>query len=380
MLTSLRHVLLHGLSRAGGAVLSSSSRRLSAVKSAKVPLFRRFFSQPSFSVRMPFRNNVSSISSKEYLKAGEQVLALSRQNMLQREIAAIFTSNVEGRAKEYHELESRSLRPSGTSFVWLAEPVERPAFHKEGAAEVKLADKRVLLYQLAALIEKGTLPLLSKVVMVNEGCDNGDFLGQAVPYLKSKNITDLKIVLTEPHQEKLRIAATFAACLTSKDDVYAGVVDAFKETPPLLARFPEHQKMFLFYRLAILHTPSMISDLVRTRLSQMRSADIGVASFLSADSTAESTMVGRYSYVKKEDKEGSVLYSKTLFKKAIDTLKKMKVPEEDQPSYISAFRPEVVKKMIHGSGGEIVQMSTIPAKTDLGHPINTHGVIFKKVS
>ena len=334
--------------------LSTSSKKIIALSSTSTP---------------------TAITEEKYLQTSKKVEELSRLHLLSR--------NAPSKMKELFSLENAKppAYVDGTFYSWAKAPCKKVDIKEDGSINILNSDKRILINQLAHLIDKGIVVPEKKILLLNEGCDNGDFLGLVIPLLSNQG-TNIKVLLVNGNEKKLKEATQLSSILLDGKDVTYLLHNSFESIPSPVTQFADHQMFHLFFRLAIVEKFDVIVDFIKKRIDVMKPNDVALASFLQWNALSMKTMCSHYSNTTKEannDLGYIVLEGKTTNSAKKDLINRG-TPEQNLNVYNTAFTKEAVADLIVSNHGEILQMTIIPTTTDAGHDINVIGVIFKKHS
>ena len=262
---------------------------------------------------------------------------------------------------------------------WQQTPLILPRV-ENGQVKLLNSDKDVLIKSIAYLHETGQIELKKKVLIVNEGCDNGDYLLVLLPYLTSINRpegAETAIILTNGHTRKLQGAAKLSKLLLSSSAVSFYVANAFRGLPPGLEKYQDFQKLHLFFRLVIVARPNEITQFIESRLKRMNNTDIAVASFLCADEKATAALGNRKNTYQEPGDDFTIFIKKTS--KGIQSkLRNDGIPEQNLDIYNTAFTEKGIQDLIRSRGGNIIHMIKIPSSTDDRKDINIIGVVFTR--
>jgi hypothetical protein len=245
-----------------------------------------------------------------------------------------------------------------------------------GLPVIKNSDKVILIKFLGCLEESGRIIIQKNVVIVNEGCDNGDYLMLMIPLLRKLGAENIKIILVNGNENKLRIARKIGAELLSEKDSFAFVENSFDGVPSALEGYEKmgFQVIFAPFRLVIVERPDKIASFIETRIKHMKTNDLGVCSFLHKDEVSYQTMV-----VEGDNEVQAVSGADVYTGEIRGNLRKALLSRNVPPSLCNtAFTQEKVKALFSENGGEIVSMSLIETLSDDKKPINVLGTIFRR--
>jgi hypothetical protein len=81
-------------------------------------------------------------------------------------------------------------------------------------------DKQILIAQLGCLVDRGLISFNRDLLILSEGCDNADYLGLLIPYLRSlRGIGTIKVLLTNCSETKLQSAQRFTSLFVGPENV-----------------------------------------------------------------------------------------------------------------------------------------------------------------
>lgn len=341
---------------------------------------RQFFSRLNglYNVRY-FQTIVGNIvNDARYNEVAEKINKISKQHLEDKKITAplirhVFNSPITS------NLNIRSGAQSANFLGWQQSSLILPCI-ENGKIKLLSSDKDVLIKSLACLYETGQIELKKKILIINEGCDNGDYLMMLLPYLASVSRpegAETAVILTNGHARKLQGAAKLAALLLSPDAVSFYMANAFEELPPGLEKYQYFQKLHLFFRLVIVARSNEITQFIESRLEKMNSTDIAVASFLCADEKAIHALGSQKNTYQENSKDVTIFVTKTT-EKIRSRLKGLGITEENLDVYNTAFTEKGVRDLITSRGGKILHMIKTSSMTDKKKEINILGVVFTK--
>jgi hypothetical protein len=341
----------------------------------------RFSRFSTTALEVPYTNLVNEIPYQQYVRVSREANEMLQQSAQMKELSWL------KQARDV-QLDSQNLSPASTKpmsfsanfLTWASDNASKNRLlaNPEGILNF---DKKVLITLLKCLEERGDVFIKKDVVVVNEGCDTGDYLMLFIPLLKKLGAERIKVFLTNGNKDKLALAAKIGKSLLSESDVFFSRVNAFDGVPTELDKYRDFQMIFSPFRLMIVERPDKIRTFLLDRLSYMRSGDIGICSFLHQDSVAETTMIDLgwksqqdkaslgYSIFKKKSSAGLVRYFEQV---GID------LRERDRCN--TSFSQEKVQRMFQEIGGEVLHISLIRAHSDEKKRVNLLGTIFKKQS
>ncbi len=329
---------------------------------------------------VPFPKLPIQITQEEFQKTALEVDAISKKAILEKQI---IEKMKEPFSLDLEKADSPIYR-TGSFYSWTKANVKKANIQEDGSITLLNSDKRVLITQFACLVEKGVIMPEKQILLLNEGCDNGDFLGLMIPFLLEHG-SELKVVLVNGNEKKLKEAAMLTKFLVEdvgdKNVTYL-IHDSFASIPAIVSRnFSDHQTFHLFFRLPIVERFSVVADFTEKRLASMKPSDIAIGSFLLWNKISMDTMLSKQSQVKEENSNlGYVTLEQNMTKSAKNILSNSGTSEEDLGVYTTAFTEKGVQDLIAGCGGDILHLAKIPTKTDDGGNIDVIGVIFRKSS
>ncbi|NGX62292.1 MAG: hypothetical protein K940chlam9_01789 [Chlamydiae bacterium] len=321
---------------------------------------------------------------EDYLQAETLIQEVSRKFFLEKNIPLILEGAFHFQSLNWRDrlADTSPITQTANIVAWQASEIRFPQVDEEGNIQVLNNDKKVLFNQFASLVTKKNVRINSKVLILNEGCDNADFLGLVVPYLIHKQTNDMQIILTNGQKEKLEVAAKFSTLLLDEKRVSWALANSFDGYPKQIEKHLDYQKLFMFYRLVIVEKFSKIQQFLKDRIAIMGPHDVAMASFLHWDETACRTMNKNYGYdphiIEDNGTAVGLQFEKPLSERIFTMLKNKGVPKNDLVVVNTAFKIAQIEKMIPQLGGKIVHISIIPTETDEGATINVIGTIFVK--
>jgi len=245
-----------------------------------------------------------------------------------------------------------------------------------GNLELINEDKRVLIGHLWAMIQKGEIVIQRNVAVINEGADNGDFLGFVIPALLSSGALAIDVSLYNGNESKLAIARAFSSLFVGSKNVSTHVFDSFHGSPAKIELLRGCQHIHLPFRLMIVESPDRISYFLNDRVSRMRPGDILLASFLHLDRHAEDYFSKRLFSVKRF--QTHAVFEKPATHTMYDILNRSGALGSDYKMVNTAYSVEGVLQAVKQAKGVVCQMHTTSAKTDEGYQVTTIGTILKR--
>lgn len=143
------------------------------------------------------------------------------------------------------DAKDRAPYVTGGFYSWSTLPHQRVNIQQNGSIVLLNSDKRVLIEQFVTLVDKGVIIPEKQILLLNEGCDNGDFLGLMIPFLSHCG-SELKIVLVNGNKKKLEEAAHFSRSLLQDQDVEYLLHDSFRSVPQAIDKYLI-TKHFIFF-------------------------------------------------------------------------------------------------------------------------------------
>jgi hypothetical protein len=255
---------------------------------------------------------------------------------------------------------------SGEFMAWRGAPIRDPMLKKSGELELLNRDK---LDGLVSAIALGYFPYeaMQNVALYDEGCDNGDILGYALPWL-IKSQVHTGVVLTNGHPKKLELASQFSNWITNNPRLATAYVhNAFdKRIIGGQNLKPLDQKVFMIFHLGIVERPAQISKLLERRFRVMQPQDIVLLTLLLKDSRSDEILTKEHSFCLDFSKSlpGTTIYQKSLPAAVKSQLSQEGVHGQEQDYYISTFSPEDAVNLIETSGGTILTGTTSEAPVE----------------
>ena len=322
------------------------------------------------------------ISSEELKNASERIDKLAKSHLKKYRITAETLPKVlDTSGKNYQIIDAQGFTQTANMYTWVVGSPAKPfQIASDGTPKLLNSDKELLIKTLAALFYKNMISFGKKISVINEGCDNGDYLSLLIPFLVNSDTESIRVFLTNGHERKLKLAYRLSeSLLPKKGNTFMGYMNAFFDQLPRDVNSDDFQKLFLFFRLVIVEHPDIVKSFVHKRLQDMKVGDIAIASFLIPDDLATEAMKHYGLSPQALSRNGDRLYIKpippSIQKKLLEKGYKGDVSQRTN----AAFTESAVQAIIEKGKGKILCAKTIETKTDEDKLIRVSGTIFQKM-
>jgi len=271
---------------------------------------------------------------------------------------------------------------TGQLLAWRSFKPIPPKISSDGDVTLLNHDKLITFAQAAAVT---ALPPSNKsqVLLLDEGCDNGDILTHAVPWLRrtGKRVT---ITLTNGSPEKLQAASKLANWLLSKgsppEESICLLHNSF--TGPNIADISDEsiQKIFMLYHLGIVERPQQVGNMIAQRVEQMQDGDVGLVTFLKSDNDVLERLGSRPGYnLHDTGFDETFTFRKRVRKSTAALLDQVGALEDDYYNYLTAMTPFAATNLVTQCGGRVIHCSAIPTTTEEGIQTKVMGLVFGRL-
>ncbi|MBF8263530.1 MAG: hypothetical protein HW387_1195 [Parachlamydiales bacterium] len=249
-----------------------------------------------------------------------------------------------------------------------------------GSLSGVFSDKVALIETLLKLREAGNVSFSEDIVVVAEGCDDGNYLPLIITALTLDGTPrEIRLFLTNGNDAMIQTAAKVGyRALHARDinppNVHGGICNAFDRYPSKLDEFPKSQKIFIPFRLGAVGSYSEIEKLIGQRIPVMgQSGMCALCLLLDTEKTRTMLQTEHRERLIFRKKTGYIEYFRPLdppiipilkryipydqLDQILDSLKNNPKSREGHPTYpcVTAFSglPDVVK-LVEASGGRIL--------------------------
>lgn len=336
--------------------------------------------------RLPYFS-ATQIRSLGYF-AGQQIHP-DRLNEVDRKIRAVSRQHVAECLKRgsWEDAIPSTIVPmentsiTGQLIAWRSINPFAPVIAQDGRIRLLNSDKLDTFVHAAAVLNIPNSKS-KKTLVIDEGCDNGDILGFAIPWLSQQN-RSVGVVLTNGNENKLTVASKLANWLLGKENspeqgATSVLHNSFRDLVDLDVDEPDIQKLFLLYHLGIVERPQIISNMVSRRIEVMGKHDIGLITMLCLDEKSAARFQSRPGYETYETGfEGTTTIRRKVRPKTAKVLDALGADKDDYFNYLTAMTSDAACQIIRSAGGAIVHGSTITTMTEEGTTVRVMGLVFK---